>query len=134
MVFSIQRTFQKNKGFGLVETLVAVTIFSLVAFSVYAGFAQIFKVVNVLKVKNLAMNLANEQIEIIRSMPYENINLGGELPNVGIPQIQNIERQGDIFSVTTNIAGTDYKTVEVAVQCQNCNYQEKIILNTIVAR
>ena len=134
MLFPIKRIFQKNRGFGLVETLVAVTIFSLVAFSVYAGFAQILKVVNVLKVKNLAVNLANEQIEIIRSMPFENISLVGGVPSVGIPQIQNVEREGRNFSVTTNITVNDYKTIEVSVQCQNCHYQEKVSLNTIVAQ
>lgn len=134
MFFPIKRTLQKNKGFGLVETLVAVAVFSLVAFSVYAGFAQIFKIVSVLKVKNLEIGLANEQIEIIRSMPYESINIAGEIPNIGIPQIQNLEREGNNFLMTTNIAGTDYKNIEVSVQCQNCNYQEKISLNTIVAK
>ncbi len=134
MLFPIKRTLQKNKGFGLVETLVAVTIFSLVTFSVYAGFVQILKVVNVLKVKNLAVNLANEQIEIIRSMSYENINITGGIPGVGIPQVQDVVREGRNFSMVTNIVTADYKTVEVSVQCQNCNYQEKISLNTIVAR
>ena len=134
MFFPIKRTFQKTQGFGLVETLVAVAIFSVVALSVYVGFAQIFKVVNVLKVKNLAINLANEQIEIIRSMPYESINIASGIPVVGIPQIQSVEREGNNFSVITNIGGTDYKTVEVSVQCQNCSYQEKVSLNTIVAK
>jgi prepilin-type N-terminal cleavage/methylation domain-containing protein len=134
MFFPIKRTFQKNKGFGLIETLVAVTIFSVVAFSVYVGFAQIFKVMNALQTKNLAINLANEQIEIIRSLSYENIVLTGETLGVGIPQIQNITREGNNFSVTTDIAGTDYKTIGVEVQCQDCNYQDKVIFNTIVAR
>ena len=125
MLFPIKRTLQKNNGFGLVETLVSVTVFSLVAFSVYAGFAQILKVANVLKVKNLAANLANEQIEILRSLPFD---------RVGTISTQNVERDGNTFSIDTNVSDLGYKTVEVSVQCQNCNYQEKISLNTIIAQ
>lgn len=133
MSFVIKRTLQKNTGFGLVETLIAVTIFSTVAFSVCLGFAQILKTVNILSTKNLAINLANEQIEIIRSMSFENIILEDEISAVGIPQFQNVERVGNNFSITTNISTNGYKTIEVEVECQGCNFKEKIILNTIVA-
>ena len=143
MLFPLKRTFQKNKGFGLVETLVALGIFIVVAVSIYAGFVQLLKVLDVLKTKNLANNLANQQIEIIRSLPFENLT---------VPQIQNVEKEGKVFSITTNLINVDddfdglasddpadsspvdYKMVEVGVQCTSCAYQEAVVLNTIVSQ
>jgi len=142
MSFGVKGTLKKNKGFGLVETLVALGIFIAVSVSIYSGFIQLLKVLDVLKTKNLASNLANQQIEIIRSLSYENLT---------VPQIQNIEKGGKVFSITTNLTNADdafdglasddpadsspidYKMVEVGVQCTNCTYQEAVVFNTIVS-
>jgi len=144
MFFSLKRTFQKNKGFGLVEAIVATAIFSLVAFSVYGGFVQVLKVLNVLKTKTLAANLANEQIEIIRNLPYVDVGIVNGLPSGKIPRNQSLVRDGITFEVTTSvqdiddsfdgvIGGTpndlspaDYKLVEVKLQCRDCNYSDEI--------
>jgi len=143
MFFPIKRTLQKNRGFGLVETLVALGIFIVVSVSIYSGFVQLLKVLDVLKTKNLASNLANQQIEIIRSLPFESLTA---------PATQNLEREGKIFTVATNIINVDddfdglasddhadsspidYKMVEVGVQCSSCAYQEAVVFNTIVSQ
>lgn len=143
MFFPIKRTLQKNRGFGLVETLVALGIFIVVSISIYSGFVQLLKVLDVLKTKNMASNLANQQIEIIRSLPFESLV---------VPVTQSIEREGKIFTVATNITNVDddfdglasddpsdsspidYKMVEVGVQCTNCAYQEAIVFNTIISQ
>lgn len=143
MVFSIKRTLQKNRGFGLVETLVALCIFITVSVSIYSGFMQLLKVLDVLKTKNMASNLANQQIEIIRSLPFEGLV---------VPVNQNIESSGKIFTVSTKIINidddfdglasnnpsdsspADYKMVEVGVQCTNCAYKESVVFNTIVSQ
>jgi len=151
MFFSIKRNFQKNRGFGLVETLVAVTIFSLVAFSVYAGFTQILKVMSVLKIKNLAVNLVNEQIEIVRNLPYSEVGIIEGLPLGKIPRKQNILKEGVNFEITTSIqdfddpfdgviggspndlSPADYKIVEFTLQCKDCTYPEPVKYYTRVS-
>jgi hypothetical protein len=144
MFFSHKRTFKKNQGFGLVETVVAVGIFLLVSVSVYGGFVQILKVLSVLKTKNLAANLVNEQIEIIRNLPYQDVGIIGGLPVGKIIRNQTLIKEGITFEVATSIqdiddpfdgqiggspndlSPADYKLVELTLQCRDCNYPEQI--------
>lgn len=144
MFLSIKRTLKQNTGIGLIETIVAIGIFLLVAVSVYGGFVQILKVMNVLKTKNLAANLANEQIEIVRNLPYADVGIMNGLPAGKIPREQSITRDGITFNITASIqdiddpfdgqiGGTpndlspaDYKLVEFTLQCQDCNVSDEI--------
>jgi len=148
MFFSLHRTLNKsvnNKGgFGLVETIVGVAIFVLVAVSAYSAFSQILRVLSVLKTKTLATNLASEQIEIVRNLPYSDVGIINGLPVGKIPREQNLVRDGITFKVVTSVqdvddpfdgqigktpndlSPADYKLVEIVLQCQNCNYPEEI--------
>jgi hypothetical protein len=139
-----KRTFKKNGGFGLVETIVAIGIFLLVAVSIYGGFVQILKVLSVLKTKNLAANLVNEQIEIVRNLPYSDVGIVDGLPAGKIPRNQTLVKEGITFEVVTSIqdiddpfdgqiggspndlSPADYKLVEFTLQCRDCNYSEEI--------
>lgn len=144
MFFSIKRTLNYKKGFGLIETIISVSIFLLVAVSIYGGFTQILKVLSVLKTKTLVANIANEQIEIVRNLPYTNVGIVDGLPVGSIPRVQKIIRDGISFEITTSIqdvddpfdgqiggnpndtSPADYKIVEFTLRCENCNYPEEI--------
>lgn len=144
MFFSIKRTLNYKKGFGLIETIISVSIFLLVAVSIYGGFTQILKVLSVLKTKTLAANIANEQIEIVRNLPYTKVGIIDGIPSGSIPRVQKVIRDGISFEITASIqdiddpfdgqiGGTpndtspaDYKIVEFALKCENCNYPEEI--------
>jgi prepilin-type N-terminal cleavage/methylation domain-containing protein len=145
-------TFQKKtSGFGLVETIVAIAIFSVVAFSVYGGFFQVLNVLSVLKIKNLATNLANEQIEIVRNLPFDQVGIVGGLPEGKIPRTQNFLKEGNNFLITTSIqdiddpadgqiggspndlSPADYKMVEIKIRCVDCVYTQELVYYTYVS-
>ncbi|HMO78863.1 MAG TPA: prepilin-type N-terminal cleavage/methylation domain-containing protein [Candidatus Paceibacterota bacterium] len=143
--------FLKQKGFTLFETLIGVTIFVLVAIPAYSGFLKIIEAVKVLRIKNTAVNLANEQIEIIRNLPYSDVGIIDGIPNGKIQREQLVERAGINFSVLTSIRniddpfdGTiggspndlspaDYKMVQITIWCQNCVFKEKMDFYTKIA-
>ena len=134
--------FKNQRGFGLIETIIAVSIFALISVSAYSGFLKIMEGVKVLRMKNLATNLLNEQIEIIRNLSYSDVGLVDGLPAGKIPRTQNFLREGINFEVKTSIRdvddpfdgtinGTpsdlspaDYKMVEISAKCENCNINE----------
>lgn len=127
-----------NEGFTFVEILVGLALFLLIGISIYQGFLQILEVVRVSRVTMVATALANEQFEIIRNIPYNDVGLVAGLPPGVIPHIQNLVREGSEFMVTTTIRneddsfdGTiggspndlspaDYKLVELGITCPSC--------------
>lgn len=127
---------KKQKGFGLLETVIGVTIFSLIALSTYYGFVKILEGTKVVRIKSAATNLANEQFEIIRNLPYVDVGILNGLPAGVVPREQTIVRDNITFLVTTTIRnfddpfdGTiggepndtspaDNKLVEVEIDCQ----------------
>jgi len=138
------KTSNKFSGFGLVETLVSVAIFSLVSVAAYGGFVKTLQAVQVLKVKNASTNLANEQIEIVRNLPYVDVGIVNGLPAGKIPREQVLSREGINFNVTTSIrdiddpfdgqigedpndlSPADYKLVEFSITCTDCSYQNEL--------
>jgi prepilin-type N-terminal cleavage/methylation domain-containing protein len=151
MFFSFKRTFKKNKGFGLVEMIISIAIFLVVAVSIYGGFVQILKVLSVLKTKTLMANLANEQIEIVRNLPYGDVGIVEGWPLGKIPRNQTIVRDGVSFDVNVSIQNiddpfdgviggspndpspADYKLVEFTIKCTECNYPEEVKYYTKVS-
>ena len=142
---------QNNKGFTLVETLVGVFVFSLVLLAGYGAYVALFKVIQLNHQKITAINLANEQFELIRNIPYANVGVPGGIPNGVIPHSQTLVRSGITFDVLTTIrnidlladgtiGGTpndtspsDNKLVEVEVSCAVCTNFAPVILSTTVS-
>jgi prepilin-type N-terminal cleavage/methylation domain-containing protein len=143
---------QENKGgFSLIETLVAVAIFTIISVGAYGGFVQIMQGVQVLKVKNAANNLANEQIEIVRNLPYVDVGIVNGIPAGKIPREQTLTNGGIEFTVTASIrdiddhfdgqigetpndlSPADYKLVEFNIVCSSCAYPEELNYYTRVA-
>jgi len=139
-----KRMSTNSTGFGLVETLVSVAIFSLVSTAAYGGFVKTMQAVQVLKVKNASTNLANEQIEIARNLPYVDVGIVNGLPAGKIPREQVLTREGINFNVTTSVrdiddpfdgqigedpndlSPADYKLVEFSIICADCAYQNEL--------
>lgn len=135
----------------MVETLVAVSVFVLVAAVLYGGYAQVMKVVRIARVKTIATALATEQFEIIRNMPYASVGLQGGVPAGSLLRTQILTRDGVSFYATTTIRNTDdgfdgtiggspsdlspadYKTVALQLQCTTCTSESVVEFTTTVA-
>ena len=141
----------KNKGFTLVETLVGIAVFLLIATASYQAYVSLFTLINQNQYKIIALNLANEQFEIIRNLPYSDVGIPSGIPKGKIPHVQNLTRSNIPFVVTTTIrnidqpfdgliGGTpndlspaDNKVVEVEVACSTCKNFTSVTLTTTVA-
>lgn len=128
----------RERGFTLIESLVGVAIFMIIAVSVYQAYAITTNAVRASRIKIIATALANEQFEIIRNLPHSDVGVVGSTPNGKVPYTQNLVRDGTTFVVKTTIQniddpfdGTgggspndtspaDYRLAELEISCPSC--------------
>ncbi len=114
------RTTQKNsqrgslfswrsneRGVTLVETLIGAFVFLLIAVAVYQSYGLIFKLIGMTRLKTAAFELAQEQVETIRNMPYADIGIISGVPVGTIPRVQDYTRSGYVFRATTTVRNVD---------------------------
>ncbi len=126
-----------NHGFTLVEVVVGSAIFLIVSLAVYSTFVSIINLASGGQARNLAVELADEQFEIIRNLPYSSIGLTNGIPVGVLPQNQTLNRGGISFNVlltirninlsTSTVQASD-KLVEVEVSCPKCKDFETVTL------
>lgn len=129
---------KEQNSFTLIETLVGVAVFIIIAFSVYQTYDAVLSAQRASRLKVTATALVNEQFEIIRNMSYANVGVIGGIPNGKVPYMQTLTRDGNQFSVATTIRNVDdpfdgtigglpndlspadYKLVELEITCPTC--------------
>lgn len=140
-----------KKGFSLVELLVGVAVFSVICVSVYTSYISIFEVVHTSRGKLQAVDLVNEQFEIIRNLPYADVGIYGGIPNGVLDNTQTLVRGQNTFDVLTTIRNVDdpfdgtlggapndlspadFKLVEIEINCSTCKNFTPVIFTTRVA-
>jgi prepilin-type N-terminal cleavage/methylation domain-containing protein len=138
-------------GFTLVEVIVGTAVFLVISLAAYNAYIGLFKLINLSQYKTMAINLANEQVEIARNMPYADVGIVGGIPKGKLAHVQTLVRGGTSFTVTTTvrnldlpfdgtIGGTpndpspaDNKLIDVNVVCDNCKDMKPISLTGQVA-
>ena len=139
-----------RKGFTLVETLVGLAIFLLIAVVLYQSFISIIQVTRLSEAKVVATALGNEQLEIIRNLAYEDVGLVSGIPLGVIQPNQTIVRGGIPFTITTvirnvdnpfdgtlgsttnDLSPADYRLVEIEVDCDTCTDFSPLVFTTHV--
>jgi len=119
--------------------------------SAYQAYLGLIKAVKLSRIKAAASNLANEQFEIVRNMPYSDVGIVGGLPVGNIPYAQNLTRDQYGFTVTATVRSIDQsfdgtiggnpndlspadnKLVEFAVSCATCENFAPMVFTTTVA-
>ncbi len=145
------KNVKSNNGFTLIETLVGVGVFLVISVSAYQAYVSLFALINQNQYKIIALNLANEQFEIIRNLKYSDVGTISGIPNGKIPASQTLNRGGVDYIVTTTIRNVDLpfdgtlsgspndlspadnKFVEVDITCPSCAVFQPIKLTTTVA-
>ncbi len=140
-----------KKGTTLVETLVAIAFFVGVSMSLYGVYQKVSVLLATVKIKTIATNIANEQFEIIRNLPYSSVGTSGGIPSGLLPQTQTLVRDGISFTVGITIRNidqefdgtlggspndtspSDNKFVDIEVSCSACKYTTPISFSSIVA-
>lgn len=143
--------YRQKKGLTLIESLVGVAIFMMIAISVYEGYARVLALVGSSRLKVTATALANEQFEIMRNLPYQDVGLLSGIPSGKIDPEQDITRDGYQFTVKTTVrniddpfdgtlggvpndlAPADYKLAEVEISCLSCKNFDPLVFSTHVA-
>ncbi len=136
--FILNKKIIKSKGFSLVETLVAISIFLIVSVAIYSGFTGILKTMTVVRVKGIMTNIANEQFEVVRNLSYQDVGTVLGIPSGIISQSQTINRDGKDFTVETVVRNVDdpfdgtfngnphdsspadMKIIELTISCSSC--------------
>lgn len=133
----MQSTPMKRKGFTLVEVLVGTAVFLTVATAAYSAYVSLIQIANQSQAQILAVELADEQFEIVRNMPYTSVGLTDGIPLGVLPQTQTLARGGFTFTVTLVVRNVDLasstlqasaKLVEVDIACASCKSFNPIIL------
>lgn len=145
------KKFHDQRGFTFIETVVGSAIFLVVALSVYQAFVVLMNVTLASRAKVAATELANEQMEIIRNLPYEDVGIIAGLPVGKIARNQTIVRDNYSFNVNTtirsvddpadgtidstpaDISPSDYKLVDLNITCSNCQNFSTLGFTTLVA-
>src|SRR3989339_812644 len=136
---------QNKLGFSLMEVMISLAIISILISGVFGLILLSIRITEENKYAVEAINLANQRMERIRNMPYNQVGtVGGTIPGP-IPQMETVVRNGsfdvytyilfyddpydgEIGSTTPDIngCGTDYKIVTIKVVWQG-KYGEKSI-------
>ena len=90
-----QKKYQQ--GFTLVEAIVGVAVFAIIAVAFYFSINIVIDIMEISRRKTVANNLANEQMELLRNLPYSVVGVINGNPAGPIPATQ-----------TKNVAGIDY--------------------------
>lgn len=125
-------------GFTLAEILVSMTLFTLITYFGYLAYANILESITRSQLRNEAISLIENELEIIRNMPYEDIGIFGGYPVGKILSEKNVSSDGVDFQIKATVrniddpfdgvlggnpndtAPADYKIVEFEVNCLNC--------------
>ena len=137
------RTFKNTskstpRGFTLVEIIVTSALFGLIAVGFYQVYSSVLETTNLLRLKNMALFIANSQIELVRNANYDEVGLVSGLPNGIFEQFDEVEMNGVIFEVERiiraidepfdgligglpqDLSPADNKLVQVTVKCESC--------------
>ncbi len=96
-----------KKAFTFIESLVVLFIFSVVLVSFYSTFSIGSRHIIESKNRLAAISLANQKMEIIRNLSYENVGITGGIPNGPIDPDEHETVNGRNFHILTDIRYRD---------------------------
>ena len=124
------RARRTQDGFTLVELMVSVALFVMIFFSIWATMNFGFQVIRGSQARVEATTIANEYLELVRNLSYDDIGTVGGIPAGTLTADQVLPRNGINFTVNTDVVyvddvfdgvspadtiSTDYKRVRVAI-------------------
>ena len=141
--------FRKQQGFTLIESLITIVVVTILFFGVYNLIIYSIKITNENKYRAAAAIVANQKIERVRNLPYDDIGTVSGMVHGAIPDDETITKGGSVFEVntlvkyeddifdgvasTTDTIPTDYKSASVKVSWNGPFGQKNIIASTIIA-
>lgn len=98
-----------KSGFTLIEVIIDAFVITVVFGALISSFILVLKTVDSGKLRTVAGSLANEQMENLRNLPYDDLATenGTILPQGDIPDSQTLVRSGNSYIVETTIIYVD---------------------------
>jgi len=91
----------------LISVLISISIFLILAHAIFTLISSSFEFVSFNKARITARHLAEEKMEIIRNLPYDDVGTLGGIPSGIILQDEDTDRNGLSFKVRTSIIYVD---------------------------
>lgn len=89
-----------SNGFTLVETLIALAILAIISVGIFGIFQAVNKSASIYETRTVATNLASEQIELIRNLPYLSVGTTEGWPHGNIPSASNPKNINNVNYIT----------------------------------
>ena len=139
-----------HSGFTLIEVMVGVAVFVLFFVGIYSMITFVFKIVYQSRLRILETGILNEQVEIVRNLPFEKVGIVNGSPSGVLEHTITTTRDGIDFTITRTIrniddpfdgtiggdpndtAPADYKMVDIEIICDHCGQRESLSLTTQV--
>jgi hypothetical protein len=101
-----KQTINKS-GFMLIEALTVLFIFSLITVTFYSVYSVGLRYIQDAKNRLGALSVANERMEIVRNLKYDNIGTVGGTISGNIPQDQDISENTKHYHIHTQVSYVD---------------------------
>lgn len=116
-------TLKQEKGFSLVEVIIAIVVISIVTLVLVSGTMTAVNVLKINKAKTLSSAVASEKLELIKCLDYEDIVITGVPPTSEwadwLSDPENSELFDDDYTIVYDVTWVDgedsYKQVKIEV-------------------
>lgn len=95
------------KGQTLLSLLIALAIFGILAHAIFTLTSASFRFAALSRARITARHLAQEKVEVIRNLPYDQVGTLGGIPAGPVTQSENVVRNGLNYLVETSIIYVD---------------------------
>lgn len=125
-----------EEGMSLIEVMIGITILSIALIPILGYFVNSTKMVTETESRSIALNLAQQKMEEIKNIDFDNLNKSEITDNEDYGEI-DIDSDGEVdypnFKREVKIEGTDIKEVTVTVFWKNGN-DSSVKLQTLIAK
>lgn len=128
------------KGFTLIETLIATSLFVVIGYALYLGYSGVSEAIIRNESRLDATALLESEMEKVRNLKFEDIGIFGGYPAGKLPAEKTASSTNGVYSIKTTVrnidnpfdgtlggspndtAPADYKMVEMEISCVVCVY------------
>jgi hypothetical protein len=136
-----------RNGTTLIDLVLSMAIIALLFGGVYLVYFSIETAVANVGVRTAATEAINNEIEMVRNLPYGSVGTVGGIPPGVIPQVQSVTQGNFTFSLQTTVLNiddpydtspsstpvADYKLLDITASCPLCEKFVPIEITTTVA-
>lgn len=122
-------TLKQEKGFSLVEVIVAIVIISIITVVLVRGTMTAVNVLKINRAKTVSLAVGSEKLELIKCMDYEDIEITAENPGWESAYPELTEAGYTIDYEVTWVLGEEnsYKQIEISISKEHMNMPISVI-------